>query len=68
MQAIAVLLPSTYVFEGLRYAIATGELALQPLFLALGLTALLFVMSIVYFQYALYQAKKRGLLTRFEMA
>lgn len=68
VQAIAVLLPSTHVFEGLRHTIAAGELALQPLFLALGLTALLFVMSIVYFQYALYQAKKRGLLTRFEMA
>ena len=56
------------MLEGLRYAIAIGDLALQPLSLALGLTALRFVMSIVYFQYALYQAKKRSLLTRFETA
>ena len=68
VQTIAITLPSTHVFEGLRHAIATGELAWEPLLISLGLTALLFVLSIVYFQYALYQAKKLGLLTRFEMA
>lgn len=68
VQSIAITLPSTHVFEGLRYAIATGELAWQPLLLSFGLTAVLFVLSIAYFQYALYQAKKLGLLTRFEMA
>ena len=68
VQGIAIALPSTYVFEGLRYAIATGELAWQPLLLSFGLTAVLFILSIAYFQYALYQAKKLGLLTRFEMA
>ena len=68
VQAIAITLPSTHVFEGLRYAIATGELAWRPLLLSFGLTALLFILSLAYFQYALYQAKKLGLLTRFEMA
>jgi len=68
VQGIAIALPSTHVFEGLRYAIATGELAWQPLLLSFGLTAVLFILSIAYFQYALYQAKKLGLLTRFEMA
>ncbi len=68
VQGIAITLPSTHVFEGLRYAIATGELAWQPLLLSFGLTAVLFILSIAYFQYALYQAKKLGLLTRFEMA
>lgn len=68
VQAIAVVLPSTHVFEGLRHAIATGELALRPLMISLALTAVLFVLSIAYFQHALSQAKKLGLLTRFEMA
>ena len=68
VQGIAITLPSTYVFEGLRHAIATGELAWQPLLISLGLTAVLFILSIAYFQYALYRAKKLGLLTRFEMA
>ncbi len=68
VQGIAITLPSTHVFEGLRHAIATGELAWQPLLISLGLTAVLFILSIAYFQYALYQAKKLGLLTRFEMA
>ena len=58
----------THVFEGLRHAIATGELATGSLLTALGLTFVLLFVSLFYFQYALHQAKTRGLLTRFEMA
>jgi ABC-2 type transport system permease protein len=68
VQVIAVTLPTTHVFEGLRHAIATGELAVRPLLTALGLTLVLLVAALLFFQYALLQAKKRGLLTRFEMA
>lgn len=68
VQVIAVLFPTTHVFEGLRHAIATGELATGPLLSALGLTFVLLFISLFYFQYALRQAKKLGLLTRFEMA
>jgi ABC-2 type transport system permease protein len=68
VQTIAVVLPSTHVFEGLRHAIATGELALQPLALALILTCVSLLAALLYFQYALRQAKRLGLLTRFEMA
>jgi ABC-2 type transport system permease protein len=68
VQVIAVTLPTTHVFEGLRHAIATGELAVQPLLTALGLTLVLLVAALLFFQYALLQAKKQGLLTRFEMA
>lgn len=68
VQVIAVVLPTTHVFEGLRHAIATGELAVGPLCAALGLTLLLLVAALLFFQYALTQAKRLGLLTRFEMA
>jgi ABC-2 type transport system permease protein len=68
VQIIAVTLPTTYVFEGLRHAIATGELAVHPLLIALGLTLGLLIAALLFFQYALLQAKKHGLLTRFEMA
>lgn len=68
VQVIAVTLPTTHVFEGLRHAIATGELAVRPLLTALGLTLVLLAAALLFFQYALLQAKKRGLLTRFEMA
>jgi ABC-2 type transport system permease protein len=68
VQLIAITLPTTHVFEGLRHAIATGELALRPLFTALGLTFALLLAALLYFQYALLQAKRLGLLTRFEMA
>ncbi len=68
VQVIAVTLPTTHVFEGLRHAIATGELAVRPLLTALGLTLVLLVAALLFFQYALLQAKKQGLLTRFEMA
>lgn len=68
VQVIAVTLPTTHVFEGLRHAIATGELAVRPLLIALGLTAVLLIASLLYFHHALRQAKRLGLLTRFEMA
>jgi len=68
VQVIAVALPSTHVFEGLRHAIATGELAFQPLALAFVLTFVLLLAALFYFHYALLQAKRLGLLTRFEMA
>jgi ABC-2 type transport system permease protein len=68
VQLIAVTLPTTHVFEGLRHAIATGEIARQSLLLALGLTTVLLIVSLWFFQYALQQAKRRGLLTRAEMA
>lgn len=68
VQAIAIFFPTTHVFEGLRHAIATGELATGSLLTALGLTFVLLLASLFYFQYALHQAKTRGLLTRFEMA
>lgn len=68
VQVIAVALPSTHVFEGLRHAIAAGELALRPLAFALILTFVSLLAALFYFHYALLQAKRRGLLTRFEMA
>jgi ABC-2 type transport system permease protein len=68
VQLIAVTLPTTHVFEGLRHAIATRELALRPLFTALGLTFVLLLAALFFFQHALRQAKRLGLLTRFEMA
>jgi ABC-2 type transport system permease protein len=68
VKVVAVTLPTTHVFEGLRHAIATGELAVRPLLTALSLTLALLVGALLYFHYALLQAKRLGLLTRFEMA
>lgn len=68
VQIIAVMLPTTHVFEGLRHTIATGELAIRPLCTALGLTLVLLIAALLFFQHALRQAKRLGLLTRFEMA
>src|SRR5262245_9591754 len=61
VQFVALTLPTTYVFEGLRHAIATGELAVWSLITALGLTFLLLLAALLFFQYALLQAKKLGL-------
>jgi len=68
LQSAAWVLPTTHVFEGLRHALTTGSLAVRPLLTSLGLTLVMLVLSLVGFQHALLQAKKRGLLTRFEMA
>lgn len=63
-QRVALLLPSTYIFEGMRSLIFTGEIASFYFLMALSLSFLYFVLSLFVFRYTLTRAKETGLLAR----
>lgn len=63
-QAVAVLLPSTYIFEGFRSLLYTGYLPNFYLFMAIFLSLIYFVVSFFVFRQTLIHSKEAGLLAR----
>lgn len=66
MQIISKCLPTTYIFEGMRYAYLNNSLSLELLFKSYGITIILLFTSYFFFIYSLNQAKKIGVLVREE--
>ena len=66
IQSIAVWLPTTHVFEGMRQVLKTGAVSLNSLGSAFVLDILFLFLAIGFFQFALSYAKKTGQLTRSE--
>src|SRR5215211_2109375 len=66
LQAVARLNPVTYVFEGMRAVLLTGEFAVDQLLFALALTAVALAFSIWLFAAYFDQARERGLLARLD--
>lgn len=64
IQNVAVLLPSTYIFEGLRTIVYTGYLPFFNLIMAIGLSLIYFVISLFLFRRTLIRSRELGLLTR----
>lgn len=64
VQTVAVFLPSTYVFEGLRFIIYTGYVPGFYLLMAIGLCVIYFVASLFLFRYTLVRSKELGLLAK----
>ena len=64
IQKVAVLLPSTYIFEGLRSIIYTGYLPVFYLQMAATLSAVYFIGSLFLFRHTLTRSKELGLLTK----
>ncbi len=66
VQGIAYLLPSTYVFEGMRAVIATGTLPLNYLAFSFGINAM-YLIIVLFFFYAMFRkVKERGLLLKLD--
>lgn len=66
IQWISFLLPSTYVFEGMRSVVATGTISWFHIFGALGTTVVCGVL-VVWFFYAMFAAAKmRGTLMKLD--
>lgn len=63
-QNIAYLLPSTYVFEGLRSVLFTGTFPLINFWLGLSLDIFFLIMSLIIFKITFERAKELGLLSR----
>jgi len=67
LQTIAYLLPSTYVFEGMRAVLQTGSIAVSMLLTALALNLVYLALGAAFFGWMLQQARERGYLSRLGM-
>lgn len=63
-QTIAYFLPSTYLFENMRMAMAQGAIRTDQLVLSFGLNILYFGLSLLFFYRAFDYAKAHGLLIK----
>lgn len=65
MQVVSSILPPSYVFEGMRSILLTGQLDIQTLFVGYALTALYLVGAYALFAFTYRFVVKRGLIARF---
>ncbi len=66
LQTVAKLLPTTYVFEGMRKIIAGGGLPLNDMLISFGLN-LVYLALVIWFFYVMFRrAKERGLLLKLD--
>ena len=66
MQYVAVLLPSTHVFEGMRHVIATGTIPTANLIFAFALNIIYFILVMVFFHKMFSRIKEKGLLLKLD--
>jgi ABC-2 type transport system permease protein len=64
LQAIARLVPASYVFEGMRQVIAAKTLAVNELLLSSGLNAVYLCLASLFFYWNFKTVKRKGLLVR----
>ena len=60
-QYVSVLLPMTYVFEGMRQVLRGGQPPVSDLLISFGLNALYLALSIVFFSRMFEKSRERGL-------
>ena len=65
MQAIAHLLPPTYVFEGMRAIVAGGSVSMAALFSGIGLAILYIFLAGAFFARTYRHALRTGLIARY---
>jgi ABC-2 type transport system permease protein len=64
LQPIALSLPSTHVFEGMRGVLMNGHLDLHHMWWAFGLNIIYGILSIMAFNALLQSVRKQGLLAK----
>ena len=67
LQAVARLLPSTHVFEGMRATLESGHPALGPLVPALALNAFYLAAAGAFFGWMMRRVREKGYLGRLAM-
>ena len=67
LQKIAYLLPSTYVFEGMRQVLATGVTDVRKLGISFGLNLVYLLLGSLYFSWMLHKVRKMGYLSRLHL-
>ena len=64
LQPIAMVVPSTHVFEGMRAVLAGQTVPINHLLAAFGLNAVFMGLTAAYFNFTFGEARKRGLLAK----
>ena len=67
LQKIAYLLPSTYIFEGMRQVLASGVADMTTLGISFGLNLVYLVLGSLYFSWMLHRVRVMGYLSRLNM-
>ncbi len=65
MQIVSRILPTSYVFEGMRGVLLDGRMDVPSLGIATGLNLVYLGFSLWYFRYSFERAKKTGMLVKF---
>ena len=60
-QKVSALLPTTYIFEGMREVITTGLVSYEKLFISFGLNILYLIIAVVFFKICFSVSLKKGL-------
>jgi ABC-2 type transport system permease protein len=64
LRTLARGVPASYVFEGMRQVITAGRFDIHSLAVALALSAVYLVLSLLIFHFVFHNVRKKGLLTR----
>jgi ABC-2 type transport system permease protein len=67
LRSIALLLPTTHVFEGMRATLATGRPAFAPLLPAFALNAVYLALAGAFFGWMMSRVREKGYLARLAM-
>jgi ABC-2 type transport system permease protein len=65
LQPVALALPATHIFEGMREVMRTGAMSWTPLVVAFGLNLVYLALAGGFFGWILKHTRQRGLLTKF---
>lgn len=65
MQVISKVIPTSYIFEGMRKVFLGGYVDIKDLLLAFGLNVVYLILSIMFFSYSFRKAKESGMLLKF---
>lgn len=65
MQVVSKILPTSYIFEGMRGVLLDGRIDISSLGIATGLNLVYLLLALWYFQYGFRCAKETGMLVKF---
>lgn len=65
MQAVAKVLPTSYIFEGMRQVLSTGTLSRETLWTAFILNVVYIAISLLFFKHQFRKAQETGMIIKF---
>ncbi len=65
LQKISLLLPTTYIFEGMRTALSKSAMDWRGLITSFSINIILLILAYLFFESSIKAAKRKGMITRF---